>query len=189
MDKRLIRFEKALNSNFPQLTASLLSKRETDIVKKQRRESMSFWPNEYNEKEKIERIRDLIVPSDIKKCRMGWNYYGNGWISPDGLFYECRPEGHREYAQYLSEVGIIPNENDEQQWLDNHNWMRLSDGVFLVGGYSLETGYIPLFPTQSQIDCIFDYFTKFRKIKFNGREFFSIQDFLDWVEEDKESMR
>ena len=136
----------------------------------------------------IERIRDLIQPSDIKNCRESWNGYGNGWISPDGLFYECRPEGHRELSQYFSELGIIPIDiyekgEDEQNWMDNHNWMKLSDGKFFVGGGYPD--YKQMFPTQDQINRVLDYFEKFGQIKFSYRDFFTIDSFLEWVEEER----
>ena len=47
----------------------------------------------------------------------------NGWLSPDGNFYECKFGKHRFWAE--------ENQNTKEDILEMHRWIKLSEGSFI----------------------------------------------------------
>jgi hypothetical protein len=82
----------------------------------------------------------------------------NGWISPDGKFYnvELQPfPMHINAASDYKYLGIVPdNIYNESEWLDKNVWMKFTSNEFYMNGKL----------TQSQIDLLMDYMTS-RNIK------------------------
>jgi hypothetical protein len=99
-----------------------------------------YWVNDetgevlYDEWENTDKPL-LINPIDITKTTTN-----SGWLSPDGLFYECGFEEHCRFADTLHDVGIVPDNTDREMgkeiWLRNNyeyvlelrKWIKLSSG-------------------------------------------------------------
>lgn len=91
----------------------------------------------------------------------------NGWISPSGDYYACNFYGHISLAKRLFDSDKVKytyndiKQGDEEEWLENLKWLKLTDGRFFSMSNSL---------TQAQLDKIFDYVESRDKkeIIFNG---------------------
>lgn len=82
----------------------------------------------------------------------------NGWISPDGKFYNVEKQHfpmHINAASDYKYLGIVPeNIYNESEWLDRNGWMKYTGDEF----------YLNEKLTQSQINLLMDYMTS-RNIK------------------------
>lgn len=91
-------------------------------------------------------------PDDIKKC-----VTHNGWIAPDGKFYECGIEQHLILAEELVRHKIVEKPEDihrYQQAMDKARYIKLQEGYM---AYSF--AYTAHRLTQQQKETVIDYFT------------------------------
>lgn len=71
--------------------------------------------------------------------------FSNGWLSPDGTYFECPAQGHLVAADVLAGASRY----DGEKILESRGWAKVSDNRwFAVGRQEL---------TQGQIDFIFDW--------------------------------
>jgi len=148
-----------------------------------------FWVNptteeilyDENNKEDNEVKTVFVVSSDITKTTTG-----SGWVSPEGLFYECEYEGHSNLAQYMLEDGIVTEGTSEEMGWNRYNmeavlearkWAKLSNGEIYY-----KTNFESAAPNlnKRQKETLIDYFLSKGKnyiIKFGMKQ--SIEKFLN----------
>ena len=106
-----------------------------------------YWVNKetgdvlYDEWNDISNTIEIIYPMDITKTN-------NGYISPNGLFYECGFEEHRYLAVDLNKCKITPDVTIEEfeylktsafseGVLELRGWVKLSDGQVRYHGKNI----------------------------------------------------
>lgn len=71
--------------------------------------------------------------------------YADGWLSPEGDYWPCEPQGHLDLADYITN-----NDNyGGEKLLEGRGWTKVSMNQWFNNGRSRLT--------QAQIDFIFDW--------------------------------
>lgn len=91
--------------------------------------------------------------------------YADGWLSPEGDYWPCRPQGHQELADYLSGSKSY----DGEKILEGRGWIKVSTNKWYA---------IDIYVTQAQIDFVFDW------CRVNDRKY--PPDHLRYMLEDRE---
>lgn len=130
--------------------------------------------NEQYKKRMTKLAKKMNPIEDIKTTKSR-----NGWISPDGRFYNVEKQPfpmHVNAASDYKYLGIVPDDiHNESEWLDKNGWMKYTGNEFYLDGKL----------TQSQIDLLMDYMTS-RNIK--TIPWFGYDEPLSKVIEENESL-
>lgn len=79
---------------------------------------------------------------------------GNGWLSPDGVYYPCKFQEHLKSAEDICSIFFSSNiEKDKESLLEKCGWVKVSAGEV----------YFIVFPNQTQKNLIFDWYTEQKK--------------------------
>ena len=122
---------------------------------KRKREEQADKQHEEERKEYL----DNLKPTSIKKKGVA-----DGWIAPDGKFFQCGFQGHIRLADDLMEAGIFASKNfNTERKLEQSGWIKLSANGIL--------NFEDVRVTKRQQDAIFDFMEshKMKKISYNGR--------------------
>ena len=134
------------------------------------------------EREKKKELVLEILPTKLTN-------QNNGWISPEGKFYECNPLEHRQLGENLRILNIVPQkEITATYWMENNGWLKLQDYGFVRSPQLIEIENIltrGLYLNETQINLIVDYWldnSEYCKT-FNYRAYDKISDFYKMLEE------
>jgi len=67
------------------------------------------------------------IPTNIEDTKSN-----SGWISPEGLFYECKPKKHIDLADEICISDIFTPDKKAENYervLEINGWIKLSNGV------------------------------------------------------------
>jgi hypothetical protein len=72
-----------------------------------------------------------------------------GWLSPDGVFYDCASYEHESYAVRLNKLYGYEDHYNGSRSLEQHGWFKLKYGEWMIVAHDE--------CTQKQLDALFDW--------------------------------
>ena len=125
--------------------------KEAYRIRKELSEKIKKQETAKGEVDKNEVVQNKVEPISSKMSLKEWKC---GWITPDGDFYGCHYQDHKDLAKDIFEqkYSLDSNKLDVEQEAENQGWLKFG-WTYLIGDYYFPSKKV----TQAQKDTLFDW--------------------------------